>query len=49
MNNINEYYEKLTWFKENEKPEVLLTVADNSKAIKTVIALTDMSTRPVDN
>ena len=48
MKSTNEYYGKLEWFKENEKPEVLLTIINNQNAVKTVIAWTSMSTKPVD-
>jgi hypothetical protein len=48
MKNNGLYYEKLNWFKEHEKPEVLLTVADNSKAIKAIIAWTNTNTRPAN-
>ena len=32
------YVEKLSWFKQNEKPETVLLVADNQERIKIVIA-----------
>ena len=48
MKSTNEYYGKLEWFKENEKPEELLTIINNQNAVKTVIAWTSMSTKPVD-
>jgi hypothetical protein len=34
------YVEKLNWFKQNEKPETVLLVADNPDRIKLVIAWT---------
>lgn len=46
MKNRVNYYEKLEQFKENEKPEALLTIINNQNAIKTVIAWTGMNTRP---
>ncbi|MHB8104755.1 MAG: hypothetical protein ACYDG5_04365 [Dehalococcoidales bacterium] len=39
----NMYTEKLTWFKQNEKPETVLLVADNPERIKLVIAWTNLS------
>lgn len=35
------YVEKLAWFKENEKPESVLLVADDSNLIKIVVAWTN--------
>jgi hypothetical protein len=35
------YMEKLNWFKQNEKPETILLVADNPDRIKLVIAWTN--------
>lgn len=32
------YYEKLNWFKENEKPEVVLFITDNEPRTRIVIA-----------
>lgn len=37
------YTEKLTWFKQNEKPEVVLLVADNPERIKVVVAWTNLN------
>jgi hypothetical protein len=37
------YLEKLAWFKQNEKPEAVLLVADNPERIKLVIAWTNLS------
>jgi len=34
----NIFYEKLAWFKQNEKPESVLVVADNAELIKIIIA-----------
>ena len=36
------YIEKLAWFKQNEKPEVVLVVADNPELIKIIIAWTSL-------
>jgi len=38
----NLFSEKLTWFKENEKPEVVLLVADDPKKIRVVVAWSNM-------
>ena len=32
------YTEKLDWFKQNERPEVVLVVTDNPELIKIVVA-----------
>jgi len=44
---INEdlYLEKLAWFKQNERPEAVLLVADNPERIKIVIAWTNLNVR----
>lgn len=36
------YSEKLAWFKQNEKPEVVLFIADNPELTKTVVAWTSL-------
>ena len=43
--NENLYLEKLNWFKQNEKPETVLLVADNPERIKLVIAWTNLNVR----
>ena len=43
--NENLYLEKLNWFKQNEKPETVLLVADNAERIKLVIAWTNLNVR----
>lgn len=40
---MNIFEEKLSWFKQNEKPETVLLVADNPDRIKLVIAWTNCS------
>ena len=40
--------EKLTWFKQNEKPEAVLMVADNPDFIKIAIAWTNLDVKRVD-
>ena len=37
------YTEKLAWFKQNEKPEVVLLLADNPELIKIVVAWTSLN------
>jgi len=39
------YLQKLAWFKENERPEVVLVVADNPERIKIVVAWTNLDVR----
>lgn len=43
------YTEKLAWFKQNEKPEAVLLIADNPELIKIVVAWTSLDVRRVDN
>jgi hypothetical protein len=42
------FIEKLTYFKQNEKPEVVLLVADNPELIKIIIAWTNIDVNYVD-
>ncbi len=42
------YTEKLAWFKQNEKPEAVLLIADNPELIKIVVAWTSLDVRRVD-
>jgi len=42
------FTEKLAWFKQNERPEVVLAVADNPELIKIVIAWTSLDVKRVD-
>ncbi len=42
------YTEKLAWFKQNERPEVVLLVSDNLEFIKIVAAWTNLDVRRVD-
>jgi hypothetical protein len=39
------YTEKLAWFKQNEKPEVVLLVSDNPERIKIVVAWTNLNVK----
>ncbi len=39
------YTEKLAWFKQNERPETVLLVADNPERIKIVVAWTNLDVR----
>jgi hypothetical protein len=40
--------EKLAWFKQNEKPETVLVVADNPELVKIVVAWTSLDVRRSD-
>ncbi|MBN1600166.1 MAG: hypothetical protein JW915_01090 [Chitinispirillaceae bacterium] len=40
------YTDKLNWFKQNEKPETLLMIADNPELIKIVIAWSNCQVKP---
>ena len=42
------YTEKLNWFKQNEKPEVVLLLADNPDLIKIVVAWTSLDVKYTD-
>ena len=42
------YAEKLAWFKEHERPEAALAVADNAEYIMIALAWTSMNTRCAD-
>ncbi|MDO8635991.1 MAG: hypothetical protein Q7R34_07065 [Dehalococcoidia bacterium] len=44
----NLYAEKLAWFKQNEKPESVLVIADNLELIKIIIAWTNLEVRRAD-
>jgi len=39
------FAEKLNWFKQNEKPEVVLVIADNPELIKIVVAWTNLEVK----
>ena len=41
------YSDKLNWFKKNEKPEVVLLLAEKPELVKIVIAWTNLSVRRV--
>lgn len=43
--NKNLYTEKLAWFKQNERPEAVLVVADNPELMKIVIAWTSLDVK----
>ncbi len=45
----NLFVEKLNWFKQNEKPEAVLMIADNPELIKIIIAWPNLEVKPVDN
>ena len=42
------FTEKLAWFKQNERPEVVLVVADNTELIKIVVAWTSLDVKRAD-
>ena len=42
------FTEKLAWFKQNERPEVVLVVADNPELIKIAVAWTSLDVRRAD-
>jgi len=44
----NLFIEKLTWFKQNEKPEAVLVIADNQELIKIVVAWTNLEVSCAD-
>jgi hypothetical protein len=39
------YTEKLNWFKQNERPEIVLLLADNPELVKIVVAWTSLVVR----
>jgi hypothetical protein len=43
----NLFAEKLAWFKQNEKPETVLAIADNHDLIKIIIAWSNLEVKPV--
>ena len=43
--NVDLYTEKLAWFKQNERPEVVLVMADNPEFVKIVIAWTSLDVK----
>ena len=43
------FIEKLHWFKQNEKPEAVLVIADNSELIKIIIGWTNLEVRHTDS
>ncbi len=43
------FIEKLHWFKENEKPEAVLVIADNPELIKIIIGWTNLEVRHTDS
>jgi len=42
------FAEKLAWFKQNEKPEVVLLLADNTDLVKIVVAWTSLEVKRAD-
>jgi hypothetical protein len=47
MNN-DLFIEKLTWFKQNEKPETVLVIAGNQELIKIIVAWSNLEVKPAD-
>jgi hypothetical protein len=47
MNN-DLFVEKLTWFKQNEKPETVLVIAGNQELIKIIVAWSNLEVKPAD-
>ena len=47
MNN-NLFTEKLNRFKQNEKPETVLVIADNHELIKVIVAWSNLDVKPAD-
>ena len=43
------FIEKLHWFKQNEKPEAVLVIADNLELIKIIIGWTNLDLRHTDS
>jgi hypothetical protein len=46
--NENLYTEKLVWFKQNEKPEMVLMIVNNPELIKIVIVWTNLEMKRTD-
>jgi hypothetical protein len=46
---VNIFEEKLSWFKQNERPETVLLIADNPDRIKLIIAWTNCSMKQSTN
>lgn len=42
------YQQKLAWFKQNERPEIVLLIADDAERVKIVIAWTNLNVRRAD-
>jgi hypothetical protein len=48
---VNEdiYKEKLVWFKQNEKPEAVLIIANSPELLKIIVAWSNLEVKPSDN
>ncbi len=44
----NIFVEKLAWFKQDEKPEAVLMIADNPELIKIIIAWSNLEVKPAN-
>ena len=42
------YTEKLNWFRQNERPETVLLIADNPDLVKIIVAWTSLDTKRAD-
>ena len=42
------YAEKLVWFKQNERPEAVLLVTDNTERLKIIVAWTNLEVQQAD-
>jgi hypothetical protein len=42
------FVEKLTWFKQNEKPETVLVIAGDQELIKIIVAWSNLEVKPTD-
>ncbi len=43
------YKEKLVWFKQNEKPEVVLIIANSPELLKIIVAWSNLEVKPTEN
>ncbi len=43
------FAEKLAWFKQNEKPEAVLVIAENQEFIKIIVAWSNLEVKHADN
>ncbi len=48
MMSENLFTEKLAWFKQNEKPEAVLMIANNPELIRIIIAWSNLEVKPIE-